>query len=637
MRAAGVLLLTDIDLPVYYRVGGTMFVKSARRSLAVAAAGIVAAILLTACGGVSEPAGAPASASEPTLPPTMASELVSLPPTEPLATATPEPTPTPAVGATAPATPAASADTAASAVAVGESCAPSADLTFDDRPPQGGTLVRLFSDPTSLDPHQIGDVTSSIVVGEIFGGLVTLGLDYQPALDLAESCTISPDGTVYTFVLRDNAQFHDGKPVTANDVKWSIERAADPDTLSTNAQNYLGDIIGVNAKLEGTVSEVSGVRVIDDRTIEFTIDAPKSFFLAKLSYPTAYVLDPEQVDESGDWLEQPNGTGPFKLDRYDVGELLILERNDGYHLGPPHIQSVQMILSGGSAMIMYENDEIHLTGVGLDDLPRLLDPNDPLNPELHRSPHDFDVFYVGLNVEQPPFDDVKVRQAMNYAIDLAGIAENVLDGRVSPASGVIPPGFPSYNENLRGYSYNPDLARELIQESKYADALASGDFPRVTLSISGSFGAQVPAYLEVMLEQWRQELGIEIDVQQTEWATFLQDVNDRKYQMFSLGWVADYPDPENFLDLLFRTGSHNNNTSYSNPEVDRLLAEAAVERDRERRFHLYNQVEQMILDDAPWVWTWFSGEGYALIKPEVSDYFLLQMSIPKYRYIYFNR
>ena len=582
----------------------------------------VVALMITsaACGGGGEPVGdssAIESARE-------ASSALAEPTAAIVAT----------VAAAVASAPAAQAQ---SALSSDTGCAPSADLTFDNRPPQGGTLVRLFSDPTSLDPHQIGDVTSSVVVGEIFGGLVTLSLDYQPVLDLAASCSVSPDGTVYTFVLRENAMFHNGKAVTARDVKWSFERAADPSTLSANAQNYLGDIVGVHEKLNGSASEVSGVRVIDDRTIEFTIDSPKSYFLSKLSYPTAYVLDPDQVTTDDSWLEQPNGTGPFKLGSYDVGELLMLERNDLYHLGPPHIQSIQMILSGGSAMIMYENNEIHLTGVGIDDLPRLLDPNDPLNPELHRSPQDFDVFYVGLNVDEPPFDDANVRKALNYAIDLDSIAENVLDGRVSPARGVIPPGFPSYTENLRSYSYDPELARELLQQSTYAADLESGNLPRITLSISGSFGAAIPSYLEVMLEQWRSELGIEVDIQQTEWATFLQDVNDTKYQMFALGWVADYPDPENFLDILFRTGSENNNTNYSNPEVDRLLKEASVERDRDRRFQLYNQVEQLILDDAPWVWTWFSGEGYALIKPEVSDYFLLQMSIPKYRYVYFNQ
>ena len=584
---------------------------------------LAAMVGLVACGGSNEPE---AAAPEPTAAPAATSAPDAA---APAATA---PSEAPAPTASTEAMTAAGQPTA-----MGESCAPSADLTFDARPPQGGTLVRLFADPPTLDPHLMGDVTSSVIGGEVFGGLVTLSLDYQPVLDLAETCSISEDGLVYTFVLRENAKFHDGKPVTAQDVKWSFERAADPDTLSHTAETYLGDIVGVTDKLEGTVDEISGIRVVDDRTVEFTIDAPKSYFLAKLTYPTAYVVDPEQVNDDGTWLEEPNGTGPFKLATYEIGELIVLERNENYHLGPPHIESVQMILSGGSAMIMYENDEIHLTGVGLDDLPRLLDPSDALHPQLHRSPQDFDVFYIGLNVDQEPFDDPKVRQALNYAIDLQSIAENVLDGRVSPATGVIPPGFPSYTENLRSYHFNPDLARELMQESQYADALASGDFPRVTLTISGSFGAAIPTYLEVILEQWRQELGIEVDIQQTEWATFLQDANDKKYQMFSLGWVADYPDPENFLDVLLHSDSQSNHTNYGNPEVDRLLEEARTERDRARRFELYNQAEQMIIDDAPWVWTWFSGEGYALIKPEVSDYFLLQMSIPKYRYVYFNQ
>ena len=579
---------------------------------------VVLAVVATliACGGSEEPTESSAPAT--TAPPAAAIEPTAT--TESAQPAAPTAAPVPTVAVVAP----------------GDSVIQSAELTFDDRPPQGGTLVRLFADPPTLDPHLAGDATSAVIINEVYGGLVTLSLEYQPVLDLAESVSISDDGLVYTFVLRENAKFHDGKPVTAHDVKWSIERAANPDTLSTTASNYLSDIVGVTERLDGAASEVSGVRVINDRTVEFTIDAPKSYFLAKLSYPTAFVLDREQVTEDGSWLEQPNGTGPFKLATYDIGELIILERNEFYHLGPPHLESVHMILSGGSAMIMYKNDEIHLTGVGIDDLPGLLNPNDPLNPQLHRSPQDFDVFYVGLNAAEPPFDDVKVRQALNYAVNLESIADNVLDGRVSPATGVIPPGFPSFNENLRSYEYNHDLAMELLQQSTYGDALASGDFPRITLTISGSFGATVPQYLEVMLEQWR-SLGIEIDIQQTEWATFLADVNEEKYQMFSLGWIADYPDPENFLDLLFHSESSNNHTNYSNPEVDRLLEEARTERDRERRFEIYNQVEQMILDDAPWVWTWFSGEGYALIKPEVSDYFLLQMSIPKYRYVYFNQ
>ena len=402
------------------------------RFLAVAAL-LALTVALLACGGSEEPAESAASSDA-----------------QPAATS-PASSSESAAGSTAAAPQSAQPTTQAAAdvptaepvgIVTGEDVVPSADLTFDDRPPQGGTLVRRWADPPTLDPHLAGDTTSAGIVNEVYGGLVTLSLNYEPVLDLAETASISEDGLTYTFVLRENAKFHDGKSVTAHDVKWSIERASDPVTLSTTAENYLGDIVGVEDKLAGNASEVSGVRVIDDRTVEFTIDAPKSFFLAKLSYPTAFVLDRDQVEGNDDWLEQPNGTGPFRLATYDVGELIILERNEFYHLGPPHLESVQMILSGGSAMIMYENDEIHLTGVGVDDLPRLLDPNDPLNPELHRSPQDFDVWYAGLNVAEPPFDDPKVRQALNYAVDLASIADNVYDGRVSPATGVIPPRLP---------------------------------------------------------------------------------------------------------------------------------------------------------------------------------------------------
>ncbi len=586
----------------------------------IMASAIAAVAVLVACGGSESPPETVSQESPTALPETQATAV---------ATPTSEATNAPAAAQDAP-IPAAmiSADTG---------CVPSAGITLTDRPPQGGTLVRRWADPTSLDPHQIGDVTSSVVVGELFGGLVTLSLDYEPVLDLAESFSVSDDGTVYTFELRENAKFHDGNPVTAHDVKWSIERAADPTTKSVNARSYLGDIVGVNEKLAGSATEVSGVRVVDDRTVEFTIDAPKAYFLAKLSYPTAFVLDRNQVTGDGSWLEQPNGTGPFRLGKYDVGELIVLERNELYHLGPPHIESVRMILSGGSAMIMYENDEIHLTGVGSDDLPRLLNPEDELHDQLVRSRQRFDVFYLGMNVNIPPFDDVNVRRALNYAVDLQTIADVVMDGRVSPARGVIPPGFPSYSPNLRSYNFNPDLARELMESSSYADAWKSDSLPRITLSLSGSFGAAVPPYLEVIIEQWNQELGIQVDIQQTEWATYLEDVKDAKYQLFAIGWVADYPDPENFLDILFHSESANNNTRYSNPEVDRLLEEARTERDKTRRFQIYNQVEQIVLDEAPWVWTWFSGEGYALIKPEVCNYYLLQMSIPKYRHIYFNR
>ena len=500
----------------------------------------------------------------------------------------------------------------------------------------GGKITLLFRDPPTLDPHLAEDNISGILVNELFGGLVTIEpFNFSVAPDLASSWDISENGTVYTFHLRPDAKFHDGRPVTAQDVKWSLERVADPELVSPVVDQYLNDVVGVQAKLRGEADSVEGVKVIDDQTVQITIDAPKSYFLAKLTYPTAFVLDRTNVEGNEDWIRSPNGTGPFRLAQYDVGEVMRLARNDFYHLGPPHLDEVELQLSGGSAMILYENDEIDVTGVGLADLERILDPGSPLNPQVQPYPARFTISYVGLNVSEPPLDDPKFREALNLAVDRDNIATVVYDGAVRPAKSIIPPGFPAYNPDLNPYPYDPERARQVLQESKYGGDL--DNLPRMTLSISGSFGAAVPLGLEVMLQSWEQELGIRVEIQQTEWATFLQDVNAKRYQMFSLSWGADYPDPENFLDLLFHSESEGNRTNYSNSAVDALLEQARVEQDQTARFELYNRIERMILDDAPWVLLWNDEDWHFLVKPNVQDYLLLPLTIPKFRYIHLSQ
>jgi len=568
------------------------------------AAMVIGPLFLIACSGVST-----TPALEPTAAPGSPSSQSSPSPASPTAATTVSPSPT-----------------------AGDRPSLQAQVDAVDAAP-GGKLVRLFSDPPTLDPHLTTDNVSGSLVNEIFGGLVTVDLDLKVVPDLAETIDLSADGRTYTFHLRRNARFHDGKPVTAQDAKWSLERVTDPATQAPVAAQYLGDIVGVTEKLSGSATTIEGVRVVDDQTLAITIDAAKAYFLAKLTYPTAFVLDRDNVEGLGEgWLRQPNGTGPFKLAEYQVGEILRLERNDNYHLKPAYLDEIEFILSGGTPMLMYENDEIDVTGVGIADLDRVLDPNEPLNAQLVTAPSTFSVEYIGLNVDQPPLDDPKVRLALNLAIDRESISTLVLSNLRTPANGIIPPGFPSYNPDLRGYQYDLERARQLLQESEYGDDLEN--LPRITMNISGSFGANVPLDLEVILDSWEQELGIQVDIQQTEWATFLQDLHARRYQMFVIAWGADYPDPENFLDILFHSGSDNNQTNYSNPEVDRLLEQARVEADQTRRFELYNRIEQMILDDAPWVPLWNSGETYALVKPDVKGYYLTAMTIPRYRYVY---
>ena len=497
----------------------------------------------------------------------------------------------------------------------------------------GGVLRRLWSDPPTLDPHLSSDTTSAGVVVEIYSGLVALNTDLQLVPDIADRWEISEDGMTYTFHIRDNARFQNGKPITASDFKWSLERAASPDTASPVADTYLGDIIGANDVLEGKTTDLAGVRVIDDRTLRIEIDAPKAYFLAKLTYPTAYVLDRENVEAGGNWTDAPNGSGPFRLAEYRVGERIVLERNENFYLEPPHLDSVIMNLAGGQSMAMYENDEIDITGVGLFELERVLDPAEPLNKELVIAPPSFTVFYIGFNATEPPFDDQKFRQALTHAVDKDLIANGVLSELVTPAYGVLPPGFPGYNVDLAGLEYDPDLARQLLSESKYADAETR---PRIVVTVPGT-GGSIGLDMEVVIEMWRQELEVEVEIQQVEWATYLQDLNGNKFQAFGgSGWQADYPDPQDFLDILFHTDSKQNHTSYSNPELDAILEKARTEPDVERRVELYHQAEDLIIQDAPMLPLWYTGEQYILIKGHIEDYRLTPMTIPKLRHVKYS-
>ena len=496
----------------------------------------------------------------------------------------------------------------------------------------GGEFRRMWDDPPTLDPHLSSDTTSSAIVVELYSGLLTLNTDLDLELELAEHMEVDDTGTVYTFRLRPDAKFHDGTPVTPQDFKWSFERAANPETGSTVAETYLNDIVGAQAVFDGETTDMAGVKVIDDQTLQITIDSPKAYFLAKLTYPTAFVLDRQNVESGGrQWTDAPNGTGPFRLGEYRIGERLVLERNDNYYKEKAKVDRVVFNLAGGQTMAMYENDEIDITGVGLFDIDRILDPEEPLNEELVIAAPEFTVSYIGFNVDHPPFDDKNFRQALNHAIDKELISSAIFGDLVVPAYGILPPGFPGYNSALEGLRFDPELAKQLMAESKYADPETR---PRIVMTIPGT-GGSPSVSLEAVLGMWKDTLGVEVEIQQIEWATYLKDLDARRFQSYSgLGWAADYPDPQDFIDILFYSDSETNHGAYSNPNVDSLVEEARAEPDPARRVELYRQAEEIIVDDAPWVPMWFSGERYVLIKPHIKDYRMTPMIVPKLSHIY---
>ena len=488
----------------------------------------------------------------------------------------------------------------------------------------------LGGDPPTLDPALAGDAESAVYVAEIFSGMVTLDRNLKISPDIAKSWDVSDDRMVYTFHLRDDVKFHDGRPVTAQDFKYSFERAANPTTVSPTADTYLGDIVGVKDKLNRKAAEVSGIKVIDNYTLQITIDQPKAYFLAKLTFPVAYVVDKNNVEKGGrTWTDQPNGTGAYKLKEYVRGQRLILVKNDSYYGDPkPQIAEVDYILGGGSFMTMYENGDLDATPVTIADIERVSDPSSPLNKELYIGPY-LSTQFVVFNTHKPPFDDPKVRQAFSLAINRQQLVDVVSKKMPVVANTILPAGMPGYANSETPPPYDPAQAKQLLAQSKYANNL-----PDITWTTTGG-GGSAPQGIQAMTAMLHDNLGVNVSIQQTDWATFIGQLNDpssNPYQIFDIGWVADYADPQNFLDILFHTGSTQNWAAYSNPAVDPLLNQAGLEKDTATRFKLYQQAEQMILTDNPVIPLEYERE-YWLTKPYVKGVIYPALIIPRLKYM----
>jgi oligopeptide transport system substrate-binding protein len=504
-------------------------------------------------------------------------------------------------------------------------------------PQQGGVFNTLWSDPPTLDPHLVTDGTSYGIVIEIFSGLVRLGANtsnpFEP--DLAESWSVLEDGTLYEFKLRKDLKFSNGDPVTAQDFKWSFERAAHPDTASTVAEEFLGDIVGIQDIVDGNATSASGIEVVDELTLRLRIDAPKAYFIAKLTYPTAFVLNKNNVESLGrNWSDEPVSTGPFTLKEYRIGQRIRLARNENFWDRQAYLDEVVYNLAGGVSMAMYENDEIDITSVGLADLERVQDPTEEINKDLVEVPPNFAVSYVGFNIDEPPFDDAKFRQALNHSVDKQLIADQVFSNLVKPAYGVIPPGFPGYSAEIKGLEFDPELAKELLAQSAYADPDTR---PRIILTVPGT-GGSPGLTTEVIADMWRQNLGIEIEIQQVEWATYIQDLHRGRLQAWSgLSWQADYPDPQTFIDVLFRSTSAINYGGYANDKVDEFVVSAQTEQDATKRVQYYNDAEQIVINDAAWLPLWWGVDSKALVKPWVKDYQFSSLTIAKFKDVWIDK
>jgi len=461
----------------------------------------------------------------------------------------------------------------------------------------------------------------------VFSGLVSLDPQLNLTPDLAERWDVSTDGTVYTFHLRTNAKFHDGRAVTTQDLIYSWERADSPALGSDITLTYLGDIVGIREMASGQADHIKGLTALDAHTLQVTIDAPKPYFIYKLTFPTAFVLDKANVESGKDWYHHPNGTGPYKLVEWTSFKRIVYEANKDFYLGKPSIPYILVNLYSGDGQRLYETGDVDMTGVYSVD--RFTDPTEPLHNEL-RTGVSLCTSYIVFDTTKPPFDDVNVRKAFSMAFNRQQYIDVVENGHALPAIGLYPPGLPGFNLNLKGLPYDPTQARDLLKQSKYGTNL-----PPILFTSSG-MGSYIGGDVAALAQMWKQNLGVTITVENLEPNFYYDQILSGNHgQLFDTGWCADYPDPENFADALFHTGSKQNSGNYSNPQLDTLLEAARTERDVTKRIGMYQQAEQMLVDDAAVLFT-THGLSYELIKPYVKGYVLTPINIPIERYMWLD-
>jgi oligopeptide transport system substrate-binding protein len=470
----------------------------------------------------------------------------------------------------------------------------------------------LANNPTTLDPAKVQDVDTMDLLGNIYEPLVRYGEDNKVEGVLAESWTVSPDGMTYTFKLRD-AKFHDGSAVSASDVKASLERALNKNMASPTAETYLGDIRGAKELLAGTSASLSGVKVVNAKTIEIMIDKPRPYFLGKLSYACGCVVPAKQGAAEIRDVKAAVGTGPFALETFSPEQQVTLKAFADYHGGKPQIATIErrIIKDASTRLSLFKSGETDMTTLEKQDWAaakgdaQLKDQLKFINRPA--------VFYLLLSAKaQPAFKDVHLRRAMMMAIDRDRITQQILAG-VPTANRWLPEGINSVAPESQALAFDPAKAKAELALSEFK----SGDkVPPIEITFRAE-NSDAKAAIEAIAGDLRRNLGLTIQPRSLEWGAILKARNRGELPCAFLSWYGDYIDPQNFLSMLLTTDASANFDKWSNRSFDALCANADVEPDASKRAQLYAQAENIVLTEVPRIPLYHQIDG-VLVNPRVS-------------------
>ena len=479
-----------------------------------------------------------------------------------------------------------------------------ATLAQDDIKQGGSMIVTYQNDVSTLDPAIGYDWQNWSIIKSIFDGL----MDYEPgtstlAKDLAEDYTISDDGLTYTFKLRQGVKFHNGREMTAEDVKYSLDRVTNPATQSPGA-GFFGSIEGSAAMADGSATSLSGVTVVDPYTIEIKLTRPDATFLHVMAINFSFVVPKEAVDEFGaDFGKNPVGTGAFRLAEWTLGQRLVLERNqDHWKAGVPKLDQITFEIGQepSVALLRLQNGEVDILGDGIPPAQFLQVKDDPQWGPLIVEGGQLHTGYVTMNVNTPPLDNVDVRKAVNMAINKQRIVQ-IINNRALPANQPLPPSMPGYATDYEGYAYDPEGAKALLASAGFGDGFETDLYvyntdpnPRIAQAIQQDLAA----------------IGITANIQSLAQANVIEAGGSGTAPMIwsgGMAWIADFPDPSNFYGpILSCAGAGEggwNWAKYCNEILDAKGVEADSIVDPARaadREQMWRDVFLGVMEDAPW-------------------------------------
>lgn len=459
--------------------------------------------------------------------------------------------------------------------------------------PPNVLIVGQIAEPQSLDPHTVTATNDFRILVNVYDGLVRYKdgtLEVEPAL--AESWTVSEDGKTYTFELRQGVKFHDGSDFDAQAVKFNFDRMLREDHPYYDTGPF---------PLSFNFASIDAVNALDDHTVEFKLKEPFAPFLSNLAYPTGLIVSPAAVEKYGkEYGRHPSGTGPFKFAEWQSNQRVVVERNADYWGGAPALEAIvfrpiadantrvaEMMAGGIDVMVEVPPDNLATFRQ---------DQNFTVTEQA--GPH---VWFAILNARTGPFQDKKVRQAANYAVNKETLVNDILQGAATVAAGPLPPAFNWVEETVDPYPFDPDKAKSLLAE-------AGVENPKLTFYVAeGGSGMLDPITMGAAIQADLQAVGFKVKIETYEWNTFLGRVNpglEGKADMAEMAWMTNDPDTVPYLtlrsDAMPDKGGFNSGY-YSNPQVDELLEKARISTDQAERGKLYGQIQKIVHDDAPWL------------------------------------